>query len=76
MPKRKIFEKIIAGGQTGSDQGALEAAIELGHPCGGWCPKGRKSEAGPILEKYSLQEHSSSMWPVPGKARFLGHRSL
>lgn len=45
MPERKIFEKIISGGQTGADQGALDAALELNYPCGGWCPKGRESEA-------------------------------
>ncbi len=60
MPEHKIFEKIVSGGQTGADQGALDAALELNHPCGGWCPKGRKSEAGPIPDKYPLQEHSSA----------------
>ena len=34
----KIFEKIISGGKTGADQGALDAALELELPCGGWCP--------------------------------------
>jgi hypothetical protein len=42
VPPRIIFSKLISGGQTGADQGALDAALELGHPCGGWCPKGRK----------------------------------
>lgn len=59
MPERGIFEKIISGGQTGADQGALDAALRFGHPCGGWCPKGRKSEAGRIPDKYLLQEHES-----------------
>ena len=40
--------KLVSGGQTGVDQGALEAAIELGLEHGGWCPRGRLSEAGPI----------------------------
>ena len=39
---------IISGGQTGVDRGALDAAIELGIPHRGWCPKGRKAEDGPI----------------------------
>lgn len=52
--------KIISGGQTGVDQGALDAAIQLGIPHGGWCPKGRRSEAGPIPEKYQLEESTSS----------------
>ena len=41
-------EKIVSGGQTGVDRGALDAAIALGIPHGGWCPKGRKAEDGPI----------------------------
>ncbi|HLZ07124.1 MAG TPA: putative molybdenum carrier protein, partial [Chloroflexota bacterium] len=52
-------EKVISGGQTGADRGGLEAAIELGIPHGGFCPKGRKSEDGPIPEKYQLEETPS-----------------
>lgn len=33
--------KIISGGQTGADRAGLDAAIALGIPHGGWCPKGR-----------------------------------
>ncbi len=44
-----VFSKIISGGQTGVDRAALDAALELGIPCGGWCPKGRKAEDGPIV---------------------------
>ena len=36
-----MLEKIISGGQTGADQAALDAAIKLGIPHGGWIPKGR-----------------------------------
>ena len=35
--------KIISGGQTGADQGALDFAIDYNFECGGYCPKGRKS---------------------------------
>ena len=66
--QRHIFEKIISGGQTGADQGALDAALELNHPSGGWCPKGRKSEAGRIPDKYPLTEHSSPEYPVRTEA--------
>ena len=53
--------KVISGGQTGVDQGALDAALEWGLPCGGWCPLNRKSEQGRIPERYPLREtHSSS----------------
>ncbi|MFW5497876.1 MULTISPECIES: putative molybdenum carrier protein [unclassified Maridesulfovibrio] len=49
---------IISGGQTGVDRGALDAAIELGIPHRGWCPKGRKAEDGPIPPCYNMQETS------------------
>ena len=51
-----MLTKIISGGQTGADQGALDAAIKLGLPHGGWLPKGRPTEEGPLDEKYKLQE--------------------
>ena len=52
--------KIISGGQTGVDRAALDVAIELGIACGGWCPKGRGSEDGPIPDQYPLIETPSS----------------
>lgn len=51
-----MFGKIISGGQTGVDRAALDLALELGLPCGGWCPKGRKAEDGPIAARYPLKE--------------------
>ncbi|MEJ2657021.1 MAG: putative molybdenum carrier protein [Desulfobacterales bacterium] len=48
--------KIISGGQTGADQAALDVAIKLGIPYGGWVPKGRKTEAGVLDDKYHLKE--------------------
>ncbi len=47
---------IVSGGQTGVDRGALDAAIHLGIPHGGWCPGGRKAEDGKIPAKYNLKE--------------------
>ena len=58
------IEKIVSGGQTGVDRGALDAAIELGIPHGGWCPKGRLSEDGSIPQKYQLAEMDSSDYSV------------
>jgi len=55
-----MLEKIISGGQTGVDQAALDVALELDIPCGGWCPRGRWSEDGPIDERYPLVESSSA----------------
>lgn len=48
--------RIISGGQTGVDRAALDVALQLGLPCGGWCPRGRRAEDGPIDSRYPLQE--------------------
>lgn len=48
--------KIISGGQTGVDRAALDTALSLGVPCGGWCPAGRLAETGTIPLHYPLQE--------------------
>ena len=42
------------------DRAALDVALELGLPCGGWCPKGRLAEDGPIDPRYPLNETKSS----------------
>ena len=57
---RHRIKKIVTGGQTGVDRGALDAAIVLGIDHGGWCPKGRLAEDGPIADRYQLQELASS----------------
>lgn len=51
-----MIEKIISGGQTGADRAALDVAIKLGIPHGGWIPKGRITEEGPLPERYRMQE--------------------
>ena len=61
---KKIFSMIISGGQTGVDRGALDAALELGWPTGGWCPKGRRAEDGSIPIHYPLQETGSPSYPI------------
>lgn len=48
--------KVISGGQTGVDQAGLDAAIALGIEHGGYCPRNRRSEKGPIPDKYKLEE--------------------
>lgn len=50
------MEKIVSGGQTGADRAGLDAALELGISLGGWCPRGRRAEDGPIDSKYPLRE--------------------
>jgi len=56
--------KIISGGQTGADRGALDAAIESGVAHGGWCPSGRRAEDGRIPDRYDLTETDSTEYPV------------
>ncbi len=45
------------------DRAALDAALVLGLPCGGWCPRGRLAEDGPIDPRYPLQETPSTDYP-------------
>lgn len=52
--------KIVSGGQTGVDRAALDVALELGVAHGGWCPKGRRAEDGPIPARYQLVETASA----------------
>ncbi|MGO9992233.1 MAG: putative molybdenum carrier protein [Steroidobacteraceae bacterium] len=52
--------KIVSGGQTGVDRGALDAALAARFPCGGWCPGDRSAEDGPIPERYPMS-------PLPGE---------
>jgi hypothetical protein len=63
-----MIAKLISGSQTGVDRAALDAALELNIPCGGWCPKGRKAEDGPIDARYPLAETPSASYSR-GRAR-------
>lgn len=58
-----MIKKIISGGQTGADQAALDAAMKLDIPHGGFIPKGRLTENGPLPEKYKLIEMASESYP-------------
>ena len=53
---------MISGGQTGVDRSALDVALELGMPAGGWCPKGRKAEDGSLSSRYPLTETPSEQY--------------
>jgi predicted Rossmann fold nucleotide-binding protein DprA/Smf involved in DNA uptake len=59
-----ILKKIVSGAQSGVDRAALDAAIKLKIPCGGYVPKGRLAEDGPISDKYPLTESYSSSYAV------------
>jgi hypothetical protein len=52
--------KIVSGGQTGVDRGALDAALDAGFGCGGWCPRGRLAEDGEIPARYVMAELAGS----------------
>ena len=36
--------RLVSGGQTGVDRAALDTAVALGIPYGGWCPAGGRAE--------------------------------
>lgn len=54
-----MINRVVSGGQTGVDRAALDVALELEIPCGGWCPKGRKAEDGAIPPLYPVTETPS-----------------
>jgi len=60
------ISKIISGGQTGADQGGLEAGKELDLQTGGTAPMGYRTEEGAMPSlglKYRLGEDSSYLYP-------------
>ncbi len=68
-----VLSKVISGGQTGVDQGALRAAAAMGFAVGGWCPPGRMSEDERIPDglplKETLQERSENAPHIPRSQR-------
>ncbi|MEE4165113.1 MAG: putative molybdenum carrier protein [Desulfocapsaceae bacterium] len=58
------LKKIISGGQTGADQGALDGARQCCFPYGGAIPAGRRTEAGALPEKYAMTELASDSYPL------------
>lgn len=39
-----LLARLVSGGQTGADRAALDVALRLGIPYGGWCPLGGLAE--------------------------------
>jgi hypothetical protein len=58
------FLQIVSGGQTGVDRAALDVAIHLQIPHGGWCPRGRLAEDGTIAASYQLRETAEAEYAV------------
>jgi hypothetical protein len=68
LDERVPLRKIVSGGQTGADRGGLDAAVALGIPHGGWCPKGRRAEDGAVPARYRLRETTSREYQPRTKA--------
>jgi len=63
-----LIDQIISGGQTGADRAALDVALLLRIPAGGWCPAGRHAEDGVIPTHYPLTETASAIHAVRTRA--------
>src|SRR5437867_5978377 len=62
-----LLRKIISGGQTGADMGALVSARELRIESGGVAPKGWLTEIGPqeaLLRSFGLLECEEDGYPA------------
>ena len=58
-----MLQRVVSGGQTGVDRAALDAATAVGLASGGWCPRGRRAEDGPIPSRYPLRETPGAGYP-------------
>lgn len=59
--------RVVSGGQTGVDRAALDTAVALGLPYGGWCPAGGLAEDLPsppgLLAAYPLLQETPDRDP-------------
>jgi hypothetical protein len=61
--------RVVSGGQTGADRAALEVALECGLEIGGWVPRGRLAEDGPLAGRYAGLVETESDDPAVRTAR-------
>jgi len=70
MEAGPIVSRVVSGGQTGADRAALDAAVHLGLPYGGWCPAGGRAEDLPdppgLLRRYPCLVETP---PAPASTR-------
>lgn len=59
-----MISRIVSGGQSGVDRAGLDAALACGVPIGGWCPRGRRAEDGPIPDHYPMIETEAEDYDV------------
>lgn len=52
--------EVWSGGQTGVDRAALDAAMDLGIPIGGWVPRDRLAEDGQVPARYGRLREAES----------------
>jgi hypothetical protein len=61
-PAPEMLKKIISSGETGAARGALDAAIRLDIPHGGWTIRGRAAEDILLPAEYRLEEIAGDRW--------------
>ncbi len=60
LPLRVLVRRIVSGGESGVDRAALDWAIDHRVEHGGWCPRGRRADDGPLAPRYALRETDSA----------------
>lgn len=62
-----MVTRIISGAQTGADRAGIDAGRDLGLATGGWIPKGRRTDEGPLsvdlANAYGLKETNEVTYP-------------
>lgn len=66
-----MLKKIISGGQTGADRAALDVALKFNIDHGGWIPKGRRTEDGPLPLAYQLTEMATNDYRIRTKQNII-----